>query len=217
MPTFIPDQTPSEISLGVIDFCRSVQPAELAMFVPVCPDDESAEKDCFYSVAKRCERLGGNIVYGWNIWTWPSVWLKAEHHAVWRSPTGDLVDITPKANEVSEILFLPDASKPYDFDRNRRLPNIWKLFKRDQAIDALYAAEMNIFQYEEDSSVDGSLQMKVDPFVYNRLLAKKEFALAKLALKYVGANERCACRSGQKFKRCHRPVFEAVVQKVKNH
>lgn len=68
---------------------------------------------------------GGAIVFGWTIWEWPKVMLTAEFHAVWESPDGDLIDITPKPQRETSIIFVPDRSYPAEFDfenrpRNRR-------------------------------------------------------------------------------------------------
>ena len=57
---------------------------------------------------------GGEAAYGWAIWRWPGRWFEAEHHAVWQTPAGDLVDVTPQAGDPPHTLFLPDAHAVYD-------------------------------------------------------------------------------------------------------
>jgi len=171
--------------------------------VPVVPNPEAQERDCFYAVAQQCERDGGETVYGWNIWTWPAVWLKAEHHAVWRPKGRELVDITPKANNASRIVFLPDPSRTYDFARNTRLRNIVKPLKPDSDIKALIKAEHAIYDYEEACTVNGTLEMSVDPQIYFGLMATKEVAFGRLLTRYVRPGQSCPCGSGVSFRNCH--------------
>ncbi len=63
------------------------------------------------------QRLGGTIRFGWSIWEWPNVYIEAEHHAVYESSEGILVDVTPPADDwtVSRT-FLPDSAAVYDFE-----------------------------------------------------------------------------------------------------
>ena len=62
----------------------------------------------------KVEKNGGGFQYGWQIWEWPDVMIEAEFHAVWNSPQGILIDITPKQIDTHKILFLPDANRTYE-------------------------------------------------------------------------------------------------------
>lgn len=51
--------------------------------------------------------------------------IEAEFHANWISPGGEEMDITPKPNGISRILFLPDSARTYDYRRDHyRIDNI---------------------------------------------------------------------------------------------
>ena len=54
------------------------------------------------------------------IWRWPGRYFEAEHHAVWRTPQGALVDVTPQTGNPPRILFLPDPPAIFDPARYRR-------------------------------------------------------------------------------------------------
>ncbi|WBY09381.1 hypothetical protein PIB19_08770 [Sphingomonas sp. 7/4-4] len=82
------------------------------MRVEPAPDAKPAY--CFDNSVAQALRHGGEAVYGWAIWRWPGRWFEAEHHAVWRRPEGDLLDVTPQAGDPPRVLFLPDPSAPYD-------------------------------------------------------------------------------------------------------
>lgn len=77
---------------------------------------------------------------GWAIWEWKKVLIEAEFHAVWQRPDGTLIDITPKATAIGEILdikkilFLPDLSREY---RSVSVDNIRKPLRNDLRIRRL--------------------------------------------------------------------------------
>jgi hypothetical protein len=62
---------------------------------------------CHLNVAHRVKRHGGERVFGWMIWTGP-MFTEGEFHSVWRSPDGELMDITPRVDGEEFILFVPD-------------------------------------------------------------------------------------------------------------
>ena len=115
---------PAEIDERVLGFCSAISPHQ-PLYVPVEPAPGARVAYCFDNSVKRAEQLGGEAVYGWAIWHWPNVWFEAEHHAVWRRPSGELLDVTPQAGSPERILFVPDPSAPYDpttFRRNIMAP-----------------------------------------------------------------------------------------------
>ena len=71
--------------------------------VKVEPGAEIA--NCYYNVSDKVKRDGGNSIYGWAIWCDQYI-CESEMHAVWESPTGELIDITPRPNHSTEIQFV---------------------------------------------------------------------------------------------------------------
>ena len=179
------EYTPDRISPLVREFCRSIQPNENPIFIAVEPQSEAAFNGCFLVVKQHCERNGGRPIYGWAIWVWSHVWIKAEHHAVWETPDGTLVDITPKANRSQRIVFLPDPERVYDFEMNRRIDNIRKALRGDSDIKDLFAAEKHIFEYEEANTIKGSLRIGGDLQEYYSFRRDKDLIFTKLIKKYL--------------------------------
>jgi hypothetical protein len=110
---------PEEIDAATRAFCATIAPAE-PFYVPVHPVAEAKPAYCFDNSAKQAARVGGEAAYGWAIWRWPGRYFEAEHHAVWRTPTGELVDVTPQTGSPPRTLFLPDPEAVFDRERYRR-------------------------------------------------------------------------------------------------
>jgi hypothetical protein len=113
--------TPPEIDEAVRIFCSEVAPGNEPIHVKVIPRRGAKQDECFPNVREAVRAQGGRIVYGWTIWVWPRVYFEAEHHAVWETPGGTLVDVTPKAAGEKRILFQPDPGRTYDFAAFRRI------------------------------------------------------------------------------------------------
>ncbi|WP_458068503.1 zinc chelation protein SecC [Rhodanobacter sp. BL-MT-08] len=105
--------TPARITRHVQKLITKVVPGGNAAYVTVRPDADAVVNECFPNVAAKIVRSGGHMLCGWQIWEWPHVLVEAEFHAVWVSPEGKLIDITPKLHGEDTILFLSDARRTY--------------------------------------------------------------------------------------------------------
>jgi hypothetical protein len=66
------------------------------------------------NVPRHVATFGGQVQYGWIIWSDPRIYIEAEFHTVWRTPLGELIDITPTVSGEDQILFLPDNKIVYE-------------------------------------------------------------------------------------------------------
>jgi len=141
---------------------------------------------------------GGQQVNGWAIWQWANVLVEAEAHSVWRSPEGELIDITPHVNGESQVLFLHDAGMVYSGQSigNVRLaltgsPLVAELVDLGDRIDAVMCS------YKPGTEI---------PFseLRHRLLPLKERreAIVRMLNQKAGRNDPCPCQSGLKYKKC---------------
>jgi hypothetical protein len=71
-------------------------------------------------VLEKIKAEGGAIRFGWNIWEYAGVYLTAEFHAVWVDPSGNLIDITPKPDRETRIIFAGNQTYRPDFDFTKR-------------------------------------------------------------------------------------------------
>lgn len=104
---------PKSLTPELRDFCRSIS-NDRPIYVRSKLSSDAQASACFDNVARKIDRAGGTIAYGWAIWHIPGLYFEAEHHGVWRNRRGELVDVSPQLGNASKILFLPDASAVYD-------------------------------------------------------------------------------------------------------
>lgn len=64
---------------------------------------------CLQNAEYQVAQQGGSVVYGWQI-TEGACYYEILHHVIWRSPDGELIDVTPHMLGATEIRFLADKS-----------------------------------------------------------------------------------------------------------
>lgn len=99
--------TPATIDNNVQQFCKKISPSESPVFLPVQPLNWSRLNYCNKNVERMIQLHSGKMVLGYKIWYVPFLYIEAERHAVWRSPNGELLEITFNKDGESQILFLP--------------------------------------------------------------------------------------------------------------
>lgn len=116
--------TPDTIDFTVRDFCASIRPDKEPAYIIVNPESDAVPRNCYPNVKRRIERAGGTILHGWIIWLSPGLFIEGEHHAIWVSPEGEWVDVTPQLDGEKRLLFLPDPENVWHGRpiSNRRRP-----------------------------------------------------------------------------------------------
>lgn len=198
--------TPRTITSAIRSLCRELVPDGEPRFVALRPLAGADILDCFPVVASQAEREGGSVCYRWRIWELPGVFMEAEFHAVWCSPQGELLDVTPAQIEIDRILFVPDPARVYEgrqVNNVRRAsidhPAIYEFFRAcDDGYELMNRgsrAEQHGLIVLEDAEKEELLAIEV----------RKAQALAAVlsCLPEPGRNDPCPCGSGKKFKKCH--------------
>ena len=172
----------------------------------IAPQMGAEPLDCFGNVRRALEQHGGEIIFGWTIWEWPSVYIEAEHHAVWRNPDGELADITPAQDGNQTRVFVVDLEATYDFENEGvRRDNIRKALSRDPNIE-------EFFRYSElrndvMNGIPGVEEVQIPMAVARQLQTieqQRAALISAIGMSHTGPNDRCFCGSGLKFKKCHR-------------
>ena len=114
--------TPKEIDTIVAEFVAGLGTGTDAVSVPVRPESYARHGQCVYNVQKKVQLSGGKPLNGWVIWYAPGDLIEAEYHTVWQSATGELADITLKADGERTVLFVPDPTSTWAGER--RIDNV---------------------------------------------------------------------------------------------
>lgn len=140
------------------------------------------------------------MLCGWQLWEWPHVLVEAEFHAVWVSPQGEMIDITPKAAGEIQILFVPDENLRYE---GRAIDNVRQALRDDQVIRHFIRASeaiVKVLNKGERASEYGHVSVpahEIEP-----LTQARDFLGTSLA-SGLRDHDACLCGSGSKYKRCH--------------
>ena len=193
--------TPKTISDHITAFCKEIDPTEEPLYVSLQFVSEAKINFCYPNVRSYIALNAGGIQHGWIIWESLDV-LEAEFHAVWVSPVGEFIDITPKADGENEILFLPDSKRVYrnHLIENRKKPLVYTKATWSWMWDAhqIHRIKQRHFRHGEVDAQAASAEL--DKF----LDSQEEGSTPDIK-----PNASCLCGSGKKFKKCcsrFRPV-----------
>lgn len=103
-------------------------------------------KRCFVNVERQVERAGGSMMTGWIFNEYENRHIEGEAHAVWLSPTGKKLDITPHRFPAKRVLFSVDTrvAKKRGYTAAPKLiisqnPRVVLIEKFDSCLDQLLA------------------------------------------------------------------------------
>jgi hypothetical protein len=171
--------------------------------VPVRHVPGAIHGECFPNVWNHIDRAGGSIVHGWCIWENPGLFIEGEFHGVWKSPSGELVDITQKKDGEREILFLIDPSTDLPRESMLRRDNVRMAMKDDPAVHQFLETAAARIEYIQACTVpDSPMLSRVDATVLRELEHKMAILEHAMLDPPVGRNDFCRCGSGEKFKKC---------------
>jgi hypothetical protein len=169
------------------------------------------EHFCFENVRDVVAKQGGDITYGWIIWQHGSLFVEAEHHAVWKRPTGELVCITPQSPPEKAVTFIPDPSATYDFNTGLMTKNVRVALVNDSRVQEFFTVcdlqteilntarrKSGLGPTVEVAEPDAQRHGQLEMMKYSLLTQVLASEIAK-----VGRNGLCPCGSGKKYKKCH--------------
>lgn len=196
--------TPTSINKKILNFCKKIDPTTEPIFVNFTLTEGSINGECYGNVENYIKKNGGGSEDGWIIWETPNVWLEAEFHRIWVNNEGEYIDITPKNDGESKILFLKDSKRKFtgELIDNIRKPLVDNAETRTTVVFAKKNFELREKYY------DGKLVV-IPIFELNELddLGKK-FLLQEIrkdilnGKRKIGRNEPCYCGSNKKYKKC---------------
>jgi hypothetical protein len=207
MHIFTPDPQSETVAL----IAKKLGVANTAVAVPCVPVAGARELYCFFNVRDITAERGGELVNGWLVWQHDDLFVEAEHHAIWRKPTGELVCVTPQTPPEKTITFIPDPSAVYDFETGMQENNIRIALVKDSRLRLL---ERYFKVFEEETDLKNSGRRLVGNVVmveltgwnlqrFEELEIEKSNLFTEILMWGIGRNDPCPCGSGKKYKKCH--------------
>lgn len=147
------------------------------------------------------------MLCGWQLWEWPHVLVEAEFHAVWQSPQGQMIDLTPKPHQESTVLFVPDVRRRYT---GATVDNVRLPVRDDQLIRhfiAVSEAITRVLGRGVPAAAEGHVSVPAHEI---KPLQEAHQFLGHALLTGLRDHQPCLCGSGSKYKRCHGRVLERV-------
>jgi hypothetical protein len=183
--------------------------------VEVIPAAGAIKDECFPNVEIHIKKNGGSIQHGWIIWENPGVIIEGNFHACWKDAFGQLVDITPKRDRETQILFLPDSTRIYE---NKPVDNVRLILTKNPAVLAEFKRQERLNQLRAKYNYGGRIAQiptaelaevlsgastpeiirLVGMEAFQNLVAQGDLRQQSKA----GRNDPCTCGSGIKYKRC---------------
>lgn len=200
--------TPARIDASVRRLIEAVSPGMQATYLDVRAEPGATVNGCFSNVQAKSARDGGRMLCGWQLWEWPGVLMEAEYHAVWLSPGGDMVEITPKPHGEASVLFVPDERRGYD---GQMVDNVRMALDPDQLIEHFIRISGAIVQV---MARDGR------PIRHGRAWVPPErIAPLRQVQRFLGhaihsglrEHDPCLCGSGSHYRRCHGHELELAL------
>jgi|SRR5665213_947889 len=192
---------------------KIVAPGTKPVNVSVKPGEKAAINECFENVADRLAQHGGRRVLGWQVWAQPYM-IEAEFHAVWESPEWQWTDITPKASQVSEIVFIPDENAAYN---GNQVDNIRLNTTTNQLVDeyiALAQARFSVLNYGEKAN-QKNLILTANEQKLLAYISSMMVEIERMLAQQRGRNSSCFCSSTLKYKHCHGKDLVPYLNQIK--
>ncbi|WP_236183853.1 SEC-C metal-binding domain-containing protein [Pseudomonas protegens] len=201
--------TPVNPASSSLDFARAISPKFDLVYVQVEPTLNSLPNECYSNVARMVEERGGRSILGWQIWEWKGYFAEAESHAIWKSPTGELLDVTPKLEK--QILFIEDPENKFI---GNRVNNI-----RSALLDAEIVhdfIEAGNAKHALFGHVQNGTRLETWKVVIGERLDHATHLLPNLFKKKANTNQQCPCGSGLRYHDCHRAEIKKTIEMARN-
>jgi hypothetical protein len=194
-------KVPEEISETVRLLISKLGISGVPQYLRCKPELGALINECFPIVDAKVKAEGGQRVLGWQIWQ-TSLLVEAEFHAVWVSPTGELLDITPKPLPFSEILFISDPKAVYE---GKQVNNVRINITGNSLVDDFIAVHDAVFRIENRGAraLQYQLSLSGEEAKAHRTLNAAKPLLEMMALQGGTRKSPCPCGSGKKYKVCH--------------
>ena len=151
--------------------CRKLAADSLPRFVPVLAASNAKANAAHENVEDTIRVNGGVHAPGWLIWEMRGILVNAERYTCWRSPEGDLIDVSPKPDGEKRILFLQG---PEPWDGSRVCPTTCALVDDEPVLEYI-----RIYQSERRQWASEITDFKLQKELYLAMVAMSDHLAAQ--------------------------------------
>lgn len=204
--------TPDSVDSYIKKLIEMIGVKATPFFVDVTPEPYAKVVGCFPAVEEKIKKDQGEQVLGWQIWK-TKILAEAEFHALWKSPEGELKDITPKQIEISKILFLPDSRVKYV---GSQVDNIRLNITNNRLVDDFIEISKAIFRIENkgNRAFEYQLMLTGQEAQIHEMLKEMKKAVYFMVMGNLSRNSPCFCSSGEKYKHCHGHKLQEKLNRI---
>lgn len=195
-------RTPKKIDKRINELLERLSIAGIPIYVDIRPDDESNVQDCFENVRRKVIQDQGTMLLGWQIWELPFM-IEAEFHAIWKSPTGELIDITPKPIIENQILFIADPNAKYE---ERQIDNVRLNTSNNRLVDdyiELYKAKFRIENKDNLANINGEIFLQGDEARVWEIINAFIDNIRTMIVNGLTHESKCFCSGNLPYRLCH--------------
>ena len=172
-------------------FCHRLNPDFPSVIVDIKPAEGATINGWKANVDAKVKKDGGEALEGWAIWYQDGVLVEGEACVIWKSPKGELLDITPREDDYPQIMFVAEAGiwkdgGPVANKRQALADNSISraVFKGGEWRDRLRK------KYGSDEAIPADEREKMDS------------ACQRIMTRDVRNWERCPCGSNKQYAKC---------------
>lgn len=204
--------TPETIDDDVKKLLKIIGAGHEPIYLDVLPESYAEVVECFPAVQKKILRDGGCQQLGWQIWKTKNI-VEAEFHAVWKSPNGELRDITPKHLDIPKILFLPDPNAKYI---GAQVDNIRLNITNNRLVDDFIEVCKAIFKIlnKGNRKFEYRLILNTRDQELHEFMQQMKSDLSLMIKDNLSRNSPCFCKSGNKYKHCHGNKLNKALSRI---
>ncbi|WP_165742184.1 SEC-C domain-containing protein [Pseudoalteromonas sp. Z1A6] len=202
--------TPELICDDVKNLLVSLNSESEPVYVKCIPEIDAELDDCFPLVESKIKRMGGEIVFGWQIWK-ANFLIEAEFHAIWKTKSGELIDISRKAISPDKILFVQDSNRVYE---GKQVDNIRVNIIGNRLVDDFIAVCEASFRLQNtgDKAFKHELTLIGAEAEAYSILEDSKIMLQAMIEQGFNHQSPCICNSGKKYKVCHGKKIHTLVE-----
>ena len=199
-----------------------ILPDAVPIVVPVNPESYAEMNACFPSVKEKINRDGGDMLLGWTLRK-ETFLMSAEFHAVWKSPRGELLDVTPKGilNPHGENLIVPTDKilfvfAPHAKYEGQQVNSVYLNISGNPLADDFIDCAHHVFGMMNRGSramQHGEIKMfgaEGEECEFVRLMQKH---LTQMVRDGQSSRSPCFCGSGNRYRNCHRKILYNILKK----